>query len=112
MLVRRAEAEGIGRFERVLAAKGGDPVTAAPIGLARLIIRIAKRLETLGPVMRDVADEIVVADMASTDATRALAEAQGARIIDMPLAPIVEPVLLLRRSSTRPVALKTIGEPG
>ena len=38
------------------------------------------------------ADEIVVADMASTDTTRELAVAQGARVIDMPLAPIVEPV--------------------
>jgi glycosyltransferase involved in cell wall biosynthesis len=38
------------------------------------------------------ADEVIVADMASTDATREIATAAGARLIDMPLAPVVEPV--------------------
>lgn len=38
------------------------------------------------------ADEIVVADMASTDDTRAKALAKGARIVDMPVFPYVEPV--------------------
>lgn len=37
------------------------------------------------------ADEVVVADMASTDATRDIAVAHGVKIIDVPLAPIVEP---------------------
>lgn len=38
------------------------------------------------------ADEVVVADMASTDATREIARAHGARLVDVPLAPVVEPV--------------------
>lgn len=38
------------------------------------------------------ADEIVVADMASQDGTRDIASRYGARIIDMPLEPIVERV--------------------
>ncbi len=38
------------------------------------------------------ADEVVVADMASTDGTREIAASFNARVIDMPLAPIVEPV--------------------
>jgi glycosyltransferase involved in cell wall biosynthesis len=38
------------------------------------------------------ADEIVVADMASTDGTREIATSLGARLIDMPVEPIVERV--------------------
>lgn len=38
------------------------------------------------------ADEIVVADMASTDGTREIAASFGARVVDMPLEPIVERV--------------------
>lgn len=38
------------------------------------------------------ADEIVVADMASADGTRAIASQFGARILDMPVEPIVERV--------------------
>lgn len=38
------------------------------------------------------ADELVVADMASTDDTRAIASRHGARILDMPVHPVVEPV--------------------
>lgn len=47
------------------------------------------------------ADEVVVADMASTDATREIAEAHGARVIDMPIAPVVEPVRDLAVSQCR-----------
>ena len=38
------------------------------------------------------ADEVIVADMASTDDTRAKAAARGARIIDMPVVPYVDTV--------------------
>jgi glycosyltransferase involved in cell wall biosynthesis len=38
------------------------------------------------------ADELIVADMTSTDDTREIATRFGARIIDMPLHPVVEPV--------------------
>lgn len=47
------------------------------------------------------ADEIVVADMASTDATREIAAAHGARVVEMPLAPVVEPVRNLAVSQCR-----------
>jgi glycosyltransferase involved in cell wall biosynthesis len=36
------------------------------------------------------ADEILVADMASTDATRQIAKDKGARILDMPIVPLVD----------------------
>ncbi|MBV9127842.1 MAG: glycosyltransferase family 2 protein [Verrucomicrobia bacterium] len=38
------------------------------------------------------ADEIIVADMASTDATREIARSAGALLLDMPVAPFVEQV--------------------
>lgn len=38
------------------------------------------------------ADELLVADMASTDDTREIATRLGARVIDMPVHPVVEPV--------------------
>ena len=38
------------------------------------------------------ADEILVADMASTDGTRQIAKDNGARILDMPIVPLVDQV--------------------
>ena len=55
------------------------------------LIHTRNEAANLPDCLRSVAwaDEVVVADMASTDATREIAVAQGARVIDMPLAPIV-----------------------
>lgn len=47
------------------------------------------------------ADEILVADMASTDGTRRIAKDNGARILDMPLEPIVERVRNLAIAQAR-----------
>ncbi len=48
----------------------------------------------VGPCLESLrwADEIVVADMASTDATRELARAAGARVIEVPVVPLVDTV--------------------
>ena len=58
------------------------------------LIHTRNEAANLPDCLRSVAwaDERVVADMASTDTTREIAAAQGARVIDMPWAPIVEPV--------------------
>lgn len=58
------------------------------------LVHTRNEAAVLSPCLESLrwADELVVADMASTDGTRDLAAAAGARVIDVPLAPVVEVV--------------------
>ena len=58
---------------------------------------IAQAIRSLQPAV----DEVIVADMASTDRTRVIAQQLGARVIDVPDFGYVEPALSLSHAEAR-----------
>ena len=58
------------------------------------LVHTRNEAAVVGPCLESLrwADELVVADMASTDATREIARAAGARVIEVPVVPLVDTV--------------------
>ncbi len=60
------------------------PTPRPPISAYIRTLNEARMIADVVKAARAIADEIIVIDSGSTDATRALAEAEGARVIDQP----------------------------
>ena len=58
------------------------------------LVHTRNEAAVLGPCLESLrwVDELIVADMGSTDATREIAAAAGARVIDVPVVPLVDTV--------------------